>query len=304
MAIWGALIGAAASLANSAINRKNSFDAMSKQYQYNEMAAKSNDERVRNLYNDFQSPMAKKNQLEKAGFNPALIYQGLQGNIGSAGTNSGVSAVNTPVEGIGNPVQTYMDMKLNQKQIELLDAEIRNKDADTKNKDADTGNKLVENEVIQKTLEKMDAEIDLMKNQTKLTDAQIEQIKKANEKMCQEIDVMVKQMEEIDTNINKTELESKIIEYQRNYLLPAQKALIDWQSGKREIEIFGKKYNSQEFELMKSDIYWGLVGGVESIAKLIGIDNIKNAFEGVKSTIGGWIDSIGKTFDKFFKWWK
>jgi len=139
--IAGAGIGAVSGLAQGLMQKK----AQKRQFEYNEKAADNAQERsikTMGLLREWNSPAAKKQQLQEAGLNPALVYSG-----GAAGAGGGAQAA-TGAQGAGvemtQPVagmalqsgiaaaQTMADVKLKEAQAENLNADTeKKKGADT-----------------------------------------------------------------------------------------------------------------------------------------------------------------------------
>ena len=259
-------------------------------YMYNEMAADNADVRTRNLYNSFETPSAKKRMLEEAGFNPALVYGGMNGNIPQGAQGAGGNASASNLGGITAPDARYIYDILNaKKDLEIKESQKENIDADTRNKDADTLNK-------GKEFFKIDEEINLLKSQGKLTDEQAEKIKAEVNKVSIEID-------KITSEINKNIAETEKTDFEKNVLLPTMVALNKWNSGDKEIEVFGDKYNKGEVDFMMQNIYMKTIKGLSAI---LGI-SMEDAREKAKQFIEKIFEIVGgEVYEKYQKWkeWK
>lgn len=132
--MYGAIIGAAASLASTAISnsyaRSNYDSASSTNFKYGEMSAENAYLRQQHYYNNYLSPSAQLEQLRKAGLSPGLIYS--HGLLGSSGSSvpqgsgaSGNQPQSFPVDLLGNA---------------LALAQIKNINADTKKKEEEAVN--------------------------------------------------------------------------------------------------------------------------------------------------------------------
>lgn len=258
-------------------------------YLYNEMAANNADARTRALYASFETPTAKKEMLEKAGFNPALVYSGMNGSIPNGAQGAGGSGSANNLGRVEAPNLGYIYELLNlKKDLDIKNSTKKNIDADTENKEADTTKKTTE-------VGKIKSEIDLMRKQGKLTDAQADKVNKEIDMMDTQIDEIVsrinlnrKQEDKLDAEIAKTNFET-------NFLLPSIKALNDFQSGKTEVEVFGQKYNSKEIELLMHNTYLQLY---HFIATMLGADNIRD-IKGTVDKVWGklkdtWVELFGE----------
>lgn len=259
-------------------------------YTFNEKAADNADTRTRNLYNDFETPSAKKRMLEDAGFNPALVYGGMNGSIPQGAQGAGGNAGASNLGGITAPSAMEIYEILNaKKDLEIKESQKENIDADTRNKDADTLNK-------GKEYFKIDEEINLLKSQGKLTDEQAEKVKAEVGKISMEVD-------KITSEINKNIAETEKIEFERKVLLPSMVALNKWNSGDSEIEIFGDKYNKGELDFMMSNVYMKVVKGLSAILGISMEDarnKAKELLDKIFSLVGG------EVYEKYNKWkeWK
>ena len=270
--------------------KKHDKEMQERSFTFNEMAADNADIRTRNLYNSFETPSAKKRMLEEAGFNPALVYGGMNGNIpqGAQGAGGGANASN--LGGITAPsAMEIYDILNAKKDLEIKESQKENIDADTRNKDADTLNK-------GKEYYKIDEEINLLKSQGKLTDEQANKVKS-------EISKISLEMDKITSEINKNIAETEKTEFEKNVLLPTMVALNKWNSGDKEIEIFGDKYNKGELDFMMQNIYMKTVKGLASI---LGI-SVGEAREKAKEFIEKMFEMVGgEIYEKYQHWkeWK
>lgn len=255
-------------------------------YTFNEMAADNADTRTRNLYESYETPSAKKRMLEDAGFNPALVYGGMNGNIPQGAQGAGGSAGASNLGGITAPsAMEIYDILNAKKDLEIKESQKENIDADTRNKDADTLNK-------GKEYYKIDEEINLLKSQGKLTEEQANKVKAEINKISMEID-------KITSEINKNIAETEKTDFEKNVLLPSMVALNKWNSGDKEIEVFGDKYNKGELDFMMQNIYMKTVKG---IASLLGI-TIEEAREKAKEFLDKIFSVVGgEVYEKYQKW--
>ena len=256
-------------------------------YIYNEMAADNADTRTRNLYESYETPNAKKEMLQDAGFNPALVYGGMNGNIPQGAQGAGGSASASNLGGITAPDARYIYEILNaKKDLEIKESQKENIDADTRNKDADTLNK-------GKEYFKIDEEINLLKSQGKLTDEQAEKVKTEVSKISMEID-------KITSEINKNIAETEKTDFEKNVLLPTMVALNKWNSGDKEINVFGDKYNKGELDFMMQNIYMKTIKGLASI---LGI-SVEEAREKAKQFIDKMFEIVGGEVNEKYQKWK
>ena len=286
---WSSLIQGAFDIAAQQIQIAHDKEMQERSYQYNEMAADNADKRTRNLYASFETPDAKKRMLEDAGFNPALVYGGMNGQVTSGAQGSGGSASASNLGKIEAPNVAHIFEILNlKKDLDIKEVTKRNIEADTRNKDADTTKKGAE-------VGKIKSEIDLMAKQGKLTEVQVDKINKEIDQIDTQIDEIVsrinlnrKQEDKIDAEIAKTNFET-------NFLLPSIKALNDFQAGKTEVEVFGQKYNAKEIDLLMHNTYLQLY---HFIATILGAENVRDikgtadkVWEFLKNT---WKEIIGE----------
>lgn len=255
-------------------------------YTFNEMAADNADTRTRNLYQDFETPSAKKRMLEDAGFNPALVYGGMNGSIPHGAQGAGGSASANNLGGITAPsAMEIYDILNAKKDLEIKESQKENIDADTRNKDADTLNK-------GKEYYKIDEEINLLKSQGKLTDEQAEKVKGEIGKISIEID-------KITSEINKNIAETEKTEFEKNVLLPSTVALNKWNSGDKNIEVFGDTYNKGELDFMIQNVYMKVVKGLSAI---LGI-SMDDARKKAKEVVDKLFEMIGgEIYEKYQKW--
>ena len=255
-------------------------------YMYNDMAANNADLRTRKLYQSFETPQAKKQMLEDAGFNPALVYGGMNGQIPQGAQGAGGNGSASNLGGITAPNLAHIYEILNaKKDLEIKESQKENIDADTRNKNADTLNK-------GKEYYKIDEEINLLKSQGKLTNEQAEKVKAEVGKISIEID-------KISSEINKNIAETEKTDFEKNVLLPTMVALNKWNSGDKEIEVFGEKYNKGELDFMMQNIYMKAVKGISA---LLGI-TIEEAREKAKEFLDKMFETIGgKIFEKYKEW--
>ena len=287
---WSSVIQGAFDIAAQQIQIAHDKKMQERSYMYNEMSADNADTRTRNLYESYETPSAKKEMLQEAGFNPALIYGGMNGSIPQGAQGAGGSASANNLGGITAPsAMEIYDILNAKKDLEIKESQKENIDADTRNKDADTLNK-------GKEYFKLDEEINLLKSQGKLTDEQANKVKAEVSKISMEID-------KITSEINKNIAETEKTEYEKNILLPTMVALNKWNSGDKEIEVFGDKYNKGELDFMMQNIYMKTVKGLASI---LGI-SVEEAREKAKVLIEKMFEMIGgEVYEKYEKWkeWK
>lgn len=283
---WSSVIQGAFDIAAQQIQIAHDKEMQERSYKYNEMAADNADTRTRNLYESFETPSAKKRMLEEAGFNPALIYGGMNGNIPQGAQGGGGSASANNLGGITAPsAMEIYDILNAKKDLEIKESQKENIDADTRNKDADTLNK-------GKEYFKIDEEINLLKSQGKLTDEQANKVKAEIDKISLEFDL-------ITSEINKNVAETEKTDFEKNVLLPTMVALNKWNSGDKEIEVFGDKYNKGELDFMMSNVYIKVVKGIASI---LGI-SMGEAREKAKQFIEKMFEMVGgEIYEKYQKW--
>lgn len=283
---WSSVIQGAFDIAAQQIQIAHDKKMQERSFKYNEMAADNADTRTRNLYESFETPSAKKRMLEEAGFNPALVYGGMNGNIPQGAQGGGGSASANNLGGITAPsAMEIYDILNAKKDLEIKESQKENIEADTRNKDADTMNK-------GKEYFKIDEEINLLKSQGKLTDEQANKVKAEIDKISLEFDL-------ITSEINKNVAETEKTNFEKDVLLPSMVALNKWNSGDKEIEIFGDKYNKGELDFMMQNIYMKAVKG---IASLLGI-TIEEAREKAKIIIEKMFEIVGgEMYEKYQKW--
>lgn len=283
---WNSVIQGAFDIAAQQIQIAHDKKMQERSFKYNEMAADNADTRTRNLYQDFETPSAKKRMLEDAGFNPALVYGGMNGSIPQGAQGAGGSASANNLGGITAPsAMEIYDILNAKKDLEIKESQKENIDADTRNKDADTKNK-------GKEYFKIDEEINLLKSQGKLTEEQANKVKSEISKISMEIDL-------ISSEINKNVAETEKTEFEKNVLLPSMVALNKWNSGDKEIEVFGDKYNKGELDFMMQNIYMKTVKGLASI---LGI-SVEEARTKAKEFIEKMFEMVGgKIYEKYQKW--
>ncbi len=287
---WNSVIQGAFDIAAQQIQIAHDKNMQERSYKFNEMAADNADTRTRNLYNSFETPSAKKRMLEEAGFNPALVYGGMNGNIPQGAQGAGGSANANNLGGITAPsAMEIYDILNAKKDLEIKESQKENIDADTRNKDADTLNK-------GKEYYKIDEEINLLKSQGKLTDEQANKVKMEISKISMEID-------KITSEINKNIAETEKTDFEKNVLLPTMVALNKWNSGDKEIEVFGDSYNKGELDFMINNIYMKTVKGLSAI---LGI-SMEDARKKAKEFLEKMFEIVGgEVFEKYEKWkeWK
>lgn len=287
---WNSVIQGAFDIAAQQIQIAHDKKMQERSYTFNEMSADNADARTRKLYESYETPSAKKRMLEEAGFNPALIYGGMNGSIPQGAQGAGGSASANNLGGITAPsAMEIYDILNAKKDLEIKESQKENIDADTRNKDADTKNK-------GKEYFKIDEEINLLKSQGKLTEEQANKVKAEIGKISLELDL-------ITSEINKNVAETEKTEFEKNVLLPSMVALNKWNSGDKEIEVFGDKYNKGELEFMMQNIYMKTVKGLASI---LGI-SVEEAREKAKQFLEKMFEIIGgEANEKYQKWkeWK
>lgn len=286
---WSSVIQGAFDIAAQQIQIAHDKKMQERSYAFNEMAADNADTRTRNLYQSFETPSAKKEMLQEAGFNPALVY-GMNGQIPQGAQGAGGSASANNLGGITAPsAMEIYDILNAKKDLEIKESQKENIEADTRNKDADTANK-------GKEYYKIDEEINLLKSQGKLTDEQAEKVKAEINKISMEID-------KITSEINKNIAETEKTNFEKKVLLPTMVALNKWNSGEKEIEVFGDKYNKGELDFMMQNIYMKTVKGLASI---LGI-SVEEARKKAKEFIEKMFENVGgEVYEKYNKWkeWK
>lgn len=208
------LIQAGINMASNAQANNTNYNLSKEQFQRQEEFAHNEailaDQRQRAQYNDLYSVQAQADQIRKAGMSLSTLY-GIGGIGGSANGNMANSPNQTPIpmqpsklDGIGHEMA----------EMELLNAQKENIEADTENKKSQTRNNDKLNEVY-------DTQIDNIKANTRLTDAQ----KETEIQRCHEVKTNI---EKLNTEINNLELTGKEIEARTNYY-NAESALLDAQ---------------------------------------------------------------------------
>lgn len=287
---WNSVIQGAFDIAAQQIQIAHDKKMQERSYNYNEMAADNADVRTRNLYESYETPSAKKRMLEEAGFNPALVYSGMNGSIPQGAQGAGGNASANNLGGITAPsAMEIYDILNAKKDLEIKESQKENIDADTRNKDADTLNK-------GKEYYKIDEEINLLKSQGKLTEEQAEKVRAEVNKISMEID-------KITSEINKNIAETEKTNFEKNVLLPTMVALNKWNSGDKEIEVFGDKYNKGELDFMMSNVYMKVVKGLSAV---LGI-SMEDARTKAKELLNKMFEMIGgEVYEKYNKWkeWK
>lgn len=287
MSLGGSIIQGIFDIWGQQIQKRHDKEMQERSFEFNEKAANNADLRTRNLYESFETPSAKKEMYEKAGFNPALVYSGMGGNIPSGAQGAGGSASASNLGGITGPAigEIYEILNL-KKDLGIKDATKKNIEADTENKEADTEKKGSE-------VDKIKSEIDLMTKEGKLTEAQANKVNKEIDMIDEQIDEIVskinlnrKQEDKLDAEIAKTNFET-------NFLLPSIKALNDFQSGKTEVEVFGQKYNAKEIDLLMHNTYLQLY---HFIATMLGAENVRD----IKETVDQVWDKLKSTWNELF----
>lgn len=224
---------------------------------------------------------AQKEQMEKAGVNPALLY-GMSGGGGqTVGGSGSVSGASAPVG--GNEAQAMMGMGI---QYQLLKAQKENIEADTANKQADTTNKGKDTELkdIQISTQQVANEI-----AGKTQNMQISIIQENLRKIHEEADMAVTQnkitKETANTQIEKAkaDLAQTVVQTELN-------------RAQKEATEAGKEKTVQEIEKIKKEVemldnYWKLDDfierkKVELINKGINVAMIGNII-GSLLTMGG-----------------
>lgn len=287
---WSSVIQGAFDIAAQQIQIAHDKKMQERSYLYNEMAADNADTRTRNLYDSYETPRAKKRMLENAGFNPALVYGGMNGSIPQGAQGAGGSGSANNLGGITAPsAMEIYDILNAKKDLEIKESQKENIDADTRNKDADTLNK-------GKEYYKIDEEINLLKSQGKLTEEQANKVKT-------EISKMSLEMDKITSEINKNIADTEKTEFEKNILLPAMVALNKWNSGDKEIEVFGDKYNKGELDFMMQNVYMKIVKGLSAI---LGI-SMEDARQKAKEFLDKMFNTVGgEIYEKYQHWneWK
>lgn len=117
---------------------KANAEAQQRQYQLNELAAGKSDERARALYRDFETPEARRKQLEAAGLSVGLMYSGAgagaaghvgQGAQGSTGLAAASGASGNPYNMAGN-IQAGSQAALALGEIQLMKSEANKNNAE------------------------------------------------------------------------------------------------------------------------------------------------------------------------------
>lgn len=117
---------------------KANAEAQQRQYQLNEMAAGKSDARARALFRDFETPEARRKQLEEAGLSVGLMYSGAgagtaghigQGAQGSTGIASTGGASGNPYNMAGN-IQAGAQAALALSEVQLMKSEANKNNAE------------------------------------------------------------------------------------------------------------------------------------------------------------------------------
>lgn len=118
---------------------KANAEAQQRQYQLNELAAGNSDKRARALFRDFESPEARRKQLEEAGLSVGLMYSGAgagtaghvgQGAQGSTGLAGASGASGNPYNLAGG-IQAGAQAALAMSQARLNNAEAKDVEENT-----------------------------------------------------------------------------------------------------------------------------------------------------------------------------
>lgn len=164
-----AAISGASSLINTVANQAFAESNRSRNFYWNEKAAKESYERQREFYQEFQSPKGQLENIKKAGLSPSLMY----GQLGGAG---GASQVATG--GIQGPYpQGNIIDPLTMAQVANVNADTQLKESQAEKTDNENIAQKIENyiststmpttiEKIYADLEKVKADIDAVKTQT------------------------------------------------------------------------------------------------------------------------------------------
>lgn len=117
---------------------KANAEAQQRQFRLNELAAGKSDERARALFRDFESPEARRKQLEEAGLSVGLMYSGAgagtaghvgQGAQGSTGLAGASGASGNPYNMAGN-IQAGAQAALALSEVQLMKSEANKNNAE------------------------------------------------------------------------------------------------------------------------------------------------------------------------------
>lgn len=230
--IGGLLIGAIITAITTAISTGVGVWQQKRQHQLNEESADNADARTRALYNDLESPAAKRQQLEEAGMSIGMMYGG--GGGLSGGLASGAQAAPTQQAGgaeilamLPQLVQSLTNMKKSDAEIanikkdtELKDAEIQKKTEETTYTKALTAEKNLTNALINPTFE-------LNAEQTRALTAKYWEEKNAlllenefNEKTMQDrVESIKKYNNLLDSQIQLTKAQTAVAQEQKKLIM-------------------------------------------------------------------------------------
>lgn len=139
---------AASNWLTAGLNQKLAEVDRVRNYELSQKAAKLQDLRTRNMYNDIYSPKALLKQYQKAGLSPSMLFSGTPGQGGMQAA-SGAGASSGPQTA---PMQApdYLDLAkgaLAAAEIKRVNAETENIKANTRNTDVDTERQEIQREV-------------------------------------------------------------------------------------------------------------------------------------------------------------
>lgn len=141
-------------------------------FMYGEWAANAADQRGRAMYEDYMTPLAKRQQLEKAGLSVGLMYangMGVQGSASNGAQGSGAHQ-NTPIV----PYQN-LGIEFDLAQIKKTKAEIENINASTNNIKEETRGKGLQNDITESVgLDTAIQNLDYLSQKTKESKANTE----------------------------------------------------------------------------------------------------------------------------------
>lgn len=209
------LIQAGLNMASNAQANNTNYNLSKEQFERQQEFAHNEailaDQRQRAQYNDLYSVQAQADQIRQAGMSLSTLY-GVGGIGGSANGNMANSPNQTPIpmqpfnlNGIGHEIA----------EMELLNAQKENIEADTENKKSQARNNDKLNEVY-------DSQIDNIKANTRLTDAQ----KETEIQRCHEVKTNI---EKLNTEIDNLQLTGKEIQARTTYY-DAETKLLDAQT--------------------------------------------------------------------------
>lgn len=253
-------------------------EQQTQQQQFEQMAAKTANDRSLDMFYQTQSPHAKMEMIKNAGLSPGLIYGGGAATQGSAAAAAKASSNAIPMPNIQTPFngdylnnlsnimnnmadsdterkRTEEDTKKIQKEVEALDAKIKETEANTKKIEEEAKTEVVtrnytelQSKLAEKDLEFQNATFD---DRVNIITEQLNEIRKNIEKTGKEIEMLDIEKEwkpklyRSTLQLNNAQIQKiakeKLLIMAQTTKAKAEKLLIDEQKAKTEQE----KHNLQ-----------------------------------------------------------